>query len=136
MGVVVSRLKSLMKDQVDFLRTWGVQAACINSSLSEGEKREIDREVQAGKVRLLYVAPERLATDRFMQYLKKLEISFFAIDEAHCISHWGHDFRPHYRQLSLLKPEFGAPVHAYTATATAPVRDDICAQLHLQKTAV
>ena len=136
MAVVVSPLISLMKDQVDFLRTCGVQAACINSSLSEGEKREIDREVQAGKVRLLYVAPERLATDRFMQYLKKLEISYFAIDEAHCISHWGHDFRPHYRQLSLLKQEFGVPVHAYTATATGPVRDDICVQLGLKKPAV
>ena len=135
MAVVVSPLISLMKDQVDFLLTCGVQAACINSSLSEGEKREIDREIQAGNVKLLYVAPERLATGAFMRYLKGLRLSFFAVDEAHCISHWGHDFRPHYRQLSLLKEEFGVPVHAYTATATGPVRDDICVQLRLDEPA-
>jgi ATP-dependent DNA helicase RecQ len=134
MAVVVSPLISLMKDQVDFLDSCGVPAACIHSGLNGAEKRAIDERIRAHELKILYVAPERLTTPAFMQYLKKVPLSFFAIDEAHCISHWGHDFRPHYRALRSLKESFdGLPVHAYTATATAPVRDDICAQLGLDQ---
>lgn len=133
MAVVVSPLISLMKDQVDFLRACGVEAACIHSGLNGLEKREIDQAIRGGNLKLLYVAPERLATDAFLHYLRKTTLSFFAIDEAHCISHWGHDFRPHYRQLRQLKDQFdGIPIHAYTATATDPVREDICKQLGLE----
>jgi ATP-dependent DNA helicase RecQ len=134
MAVVVSPLISLMKDQVDFLQTCGVPSACIHSGLDGSEKRVIDQDIQSGALKLLYVAPERLATDAFIRYLKKVPISFFAIDEAHCISHWGHDFRPHYREMSRLKEAFdGIPIHAYTATATDPVREDICLQLGLDE---
>jgi ATP-dependent DNA helicase RecQ len=134
MAVVVSPLISLMKDQVDFLDACGVSAACIHSGLNGMEKRAIDERIRACDLKILYVAPERLTTPAFIQYLKNVPLSFFAIDEAHCISHWGHDFRPHYRELRTLKDAFdGLPVHAYTATATAPVRDDICAQLGLNE---
>jgi len=132
MAVVVSPLISLMKDQVDFLESCGAPAACIHSGLNGAEKRAIDERLRAQEIKILYVAPERLAVPAFIQYLKNVELSFFAIDEAHCISHWGHDFRPSYRELRQLKTSFdGIPVHAYTATATKPVREDICAQLGL-----
>ncbi len=132
MAVVVSPLISLMKDQVDFLESCGVAAACIHSGLDGAEKRVIDERLRAQDIKILYVAPERLAVPAFIQYLKNVPLSFFAIDEAHCISHWGHDFRPSYRELRALKNSFdGIPVHAYTATATAPVREDICAELGL-----
>jgi ATP-dependent DNA helicase RecQ len=137
MAVIVSPLISLMKDQVDFLVSCGIEAACINSSLSPSEKREIDQAIQNSQVKILYVAPERLTTPAFIRYLQKANVSFFAIDEAHCISHWGHDFRPHYRQLSLLKEQFqNIPIHAYTATATKPVREDICKQLEMDSPSV
>ncbi len=137
MAVVVSPLISLMKDQVDFLDACGVSAACIHSGLDGVEKRAIDERLRAQDIKILYVAPERLAVPAFIQYLKKVELSFFAIDEAHCISHWGHDFRPSYRELRELKDSFdGIPVHAYTATATAPVREDIQAQLGLVDPAI
>ncbi len=132
MAVVVSPLISLMKDQVDFLDSCGVAASCIHSGLDGAEKRIIDERLRAQSIKILYVAPERLAVPAFMEYLRKVPLSFFAIDEAHCISHWGHDFRPSYRELRALKMNFdGIPVHAYTATATSPVREDICAQLGL-----
>ena len=130
--VVVSPLISLMKDQVDGLRANGVPASMMNSSQSSSEHRELERELAKGTVRLLFVSPERLAMPSFRQSLAKAGVTAFAIDEAHCISHWGHDFRPEYRQLRNLRAQFPeASFHAYTATATEPVRADIAQQLAL-----
>lgn len=130
--VVVSPLISLMKDQVDTLRECGVEAAQLNSSMSTIEKREIDVAIRENRLKLLYVAPERLATDAMIAYLKRCKVSMIAIDEAHCISAWGHDFRPEYRMLGTLKEHFpGIGIHAYTATASEKVRDDIASQLRL-----
>ena len=131
-GVVVSPLISLMKDQVDGLIGAGIAAAALNSSMSEAEKQDVNHRIKNGELRLLYVAPERLNTASTMQFLKENEVSFFAIDEAHCISSWGHDFRPDYRALGKLKELFpGVAVHAFTATATPKVREDIAVQLNL-----
>jgi len=136
LAVVVSPLISLMKDQVDTLVGNGVPAACYNSSLPSETKSEVARGLREGKYRLLYVAPERLVGDGgdgFLNLLASRPISFVAVDEAHCISQWGHDFRPEYRQLARLRerwPDIG--LHAYTATATARVRRDIVAQLGLR----
>jgi ATP-dependent DNA helicase RecQ len=131
--VVISPLISLMKDQVDSLRACGIAAASIDSSLSEGERFAYEMDVRQGEVRLLFMSPERLVQTDFYRILQQIEVHTFAIDEAHCISHWGHDFRPEYRQLSRLREFFPkAAVHAYTATATEPVRRDIIAQLALQ----
>lgn len=130
--VVVSPLISLMKDQVDGLRANGIAAAFLNSSLSESDQAEVMRQVEAGELRLLYVAPERLVQPQFVAWLQSLKLNFFAVDEAHCISQWGHDFRPEYRQMSLLKKQFSrVPVMALTATATDRVRQDIVRQLRL-----
>lgn len=137
LAVVVSPLISLMKDQVDALQACGVSAAFVNSSQSMEEKRIVAEQMKAGELKLLYVAPERLLTDRMLDFLSQTKVSFFAIDEAHCISNWGHDFRPEYRGLSVLKGRFPeASIHAYTATASGPVRDDIVAQLGLDEAAV
>jgi ATP-dependent DNA helicase RecQ len=131
--VVISPLISLMKDQVDGLRANGIPAAQLNSSLGPYDVREIEREVVEGRVRLLFASPERMATDGFRNLLKRVGVRTFAIDEAHCISHWGHDFRPDYRQLGELKELFpGASLHAFTATATEHVRRDIVTQLRLR----
>ena len=131
--IVVSPLISLMKDQVDGLRECGVAAAQLNSSLPSFEQREVERDVMEGTVRLLFVSPERLATNGFRELLRRASVKTFAIDEAHCISHWGHDFRPEYRQLRALREEFpDAAMHAYTATATPQVRRDIAQQLGLR----
>jgi ATP-dependent DNA helicase RecQ len=130
--VVVSPLISLMKDQVDGLRACGYPAEALHSGVERGRQREIERSMAAGDYRLVFVAPERLLTAPFMALLRQAGVRAFAIDEAHCISHWGHDFRPEYRQLSTLKESFpGASVHAYTATATERVRADIAQQLKL-----
>jgi ATP-dependent DNA helicase RecQ len=130
--VVVSPLISLMKDQVDTLRDLGVDARQVNSTTSESEKRELVRLARARQLRMLFVSPERLAADRFQEFLQTLDVRTFAIDEAHCISHWGHDFRPEYRQLGDLRERFPeASLHAYTATATDSVRRDIASQLRL-----
>ncbi len=137
MAVVVSPLISLMKDQVDALHACGVSAAFVNSSQSSDEKRAVADQMRAGTLKLLYVAPERLLAERMLDFLRQTKISFFAIDEAHCISNWGHDFRPEYRGLRVLKDHFPeASVHAYTATASSPVRDDIVGQLGLDDAAV
>lgn len=130
--VVVSPLISLMKDQVDGLRACGIAAAQIDSSLSSSERSAYEMDLLQGAVRLLFVSPERLAVTDFCRLLQRINITSFAIDEAHCISHWGHDFRPDYRQIGKIKEIFPqASVHAYTATATEKVRLDICQQLHL-----
>jgi ATP-dependent DNA helicase RecQ len=135
--VVVSPLISLMKDQVDGLVACGVPAAAMNSAQASHELRATERELLAGRLRLLFVSPERLAIASFRELLQRAKARTFAIDEAHCISHWGHDFRPEYRQLRALRDEFeGASVHAYTATATAQVRRDIAEQLALREPAV
>ena len=137
MAVVVSPLISLMKDQVDALQACGVSAAFVNSSQTNDEKRAVAEQMRAGTLKLLYVAPERLLTDRMIDFLRQTRVSFFAIDEAHCISNWGHDFRPEYRGLSVLKDHFPeSSIHAFTATASGPVREDIVAQLGLDQAAV
>jgi ATP-dependent DNA helicase RecQ len=130
--VVVSPLISLMKDQVDSLKACGVRAVQIDSSLSSPERSAFEMDLIQGAVRLLFISPERLAVTDFCNLLRRINVRTFAIDEAHCISHWGHDFRPEYRQMGKLKQAFpGAAVHAYTATATEQVRQDICTQLKL-----
>ena len=135
--IVVSPLISLMKDQVDGLRESGYPAAALYSGMPLDTLRETEAQIAAGRYRLVFVAPERLLTPRFLQLIERLQVRAFAIDEAHCISHWGHDFRPEYRQLAELKSRFPqASVHAYTATATARVRADIAEQLRLHNPAV
>ncbi len=135
--VVLSPLISLMKDQVDGLRECGYPAAALHSGQSRDAQRQIERDVLGGKHRLLFLAPERLKNDYIQGMLTRIGVRAFAIDEAHCISHWGHDFRPEYRQLAMLKERFPqASVHAYTATATQRVRDDIVAQLGLREPTV
>ncbi|MCP3904938.1 MAG: DNA helicase RecQ [Planctomycetes bacterium] len=131
--VVVSPLISLMKDQVDGLRASGYPAAALNSAISNDEQRDVIRDLQSGDLRLLFVSPERLLMPGFLALVHKTNIRAFAIDEAHCISHWGHDFRPEYRRLRELKEIFdGISLHAFTATATPRVQRDIVEQLGLE----
>lgn len=132
--VVISPLIALMKDQVDALRVNGIQAAYLNSTLGFDAQRDVARNLRNGSLKLLYVAPERMFSNegRFLDYLKECNVSLFAIDEAHCISQWGHDFRPEYHQLALLKEHFPkTPIIALTATADAQTRDDILDKLNL-----
>ncbi len=130
--LVVSPLIALMKDQVDGLRANGIAAEFINSSLDYNAAVAAERKAQAGVVSLLYVAPERVNTPGFQRFLETLDLRLIAIDEAHCISEWGHDFRPDYRSLSDLRARFSdTPVMALTATATERVRQDIVEQLQL-----
>lgn len=130
--VVISPLISLMKDQVDGLLASGVGAAFINSSLTGSAIAAVIEEIRTGKVKILYIAPERLGMPEFEAILHTLPITLFAIDEAHCISEWGHDFRPEYRNLNKLRSKFpNIPIIALTATATAKVREDIVTQLAL-----
>jgi ATP-dependent DNA helicase RecQ len=131
--VVVSPLISLMKDQVDGLRANGVNAVQLDSSLSGSERAAHEASLRRGEVRLLFVSPERLVQTDLYRLLQDIGVRTFAVDEAHCISHWGHDFRPEFRQLVHLREVFpDASVHAYTATATEQVRRDICAQLAMR----
>jgi ATP-dependent DNA helicase RecQ len=135
--VVISPLISLMKDQVDGLRECGYPAGALYSGMPIHAAQETEAQVAAGRCRLVFVAPERLLTPRFLQLIERLRVRSFAIDEAHCISHWGHDFRPEYRRLAEIKTRFPqASVHAYTATATERVRADIIEQLRLKDPAV
>ena len=132
--LVVSPLIALMKDQVDGLLANGVPAGLLNSTLTAQEANQIQDQARQGKIKILYVAPERLALSGFQRFLQSLDVSLIAIDEAHCISEWGHDFRPDYRNLKSLRKDFpGVPVIALTATATEPVREDIVNQLALDK---
>ncbi|KKR28047.1 MAG: helicase RecQ protein, partial [candidate division CPR2 bacterium GW2011_GWD2_39_7] len=130
--IVVSPLIALMKDQVDALVLNGVPAALINSSLDFSQIDTIKAQLQKGEFKILYVAPERLMMPVFLQFLKGLKVSLFAVDEAHCISEWGHDFRPEYRQLKSLKENFpNIPIIALTATATSKVQSDIASELNI-----
>jgi ATP-dependent DNA helicase RecQ len=132
-AVVISPLIALMQDQVAHLTQIGVPAVFLNSSVVAGERSEIRRKVAAGEFRLLYLSPERLVLDSTAEWLRRVPVSFFAIDEAHCISEWGHDFRPEYRQLSKLRDLFpDKPIAAFTASATPRVRKDIVEQLRLR----
>lgn len=132
--VVVSPLISLMKDQVDGLRACGYPALAFYGGMAPGEIREAEHEAVRGRAHLLFVAPERLLTERFLGLIATAGVAAFHVDEAHCISHWGHDFRPEYRRLVELKGRFpNAAFHAYTATATERVREDIVAQLGLRE---
>ncbi|MCE9614704.1 MAG: DNA helicase RecQ [Lentisphaerae bacterium] len=137
LDIVVSPLIALMKDQVDGLREAGYPAAALHSGMDAAERRAVHTALRAGQVHLLFVSPERLVMDDFLAMLKGLAVRRFAIDEAHCISQWGHDFRPEYRQLAILRQHVPhASLHAYTATATPRVREDILQQLRLKDAAV
>ena len=132
-GIVVSPLIALMQDQVDALREAGVAAAYLNSSLGAEDQREVERQLIEGELNLLYVAPERLLTPRFLALLERTEVALFAIDEAHCVSQWGHDFRPEYRELTLLHQRFAhVPRIALTATADERTREEIVERLNLK----
>jgi ATP-dependent DNA helicase RecQ len=132
LAVVVSPLISLMKDQVDALREYGVVAARLDSSQTPDEQDDVVDAIVRRDVKILYVSPERLMMNGFARFLRQQALSLIAVDEAHCVSMWGHDFRPEYRQLGLLRNAFpGVALHAYTATATEHVRNDIAEQLKL-----
>lgn len=132
--IVVSPLVALMKDQVDEAVENGIEAAFINSSLTSGEASAVYSDLYSGRVKLLYLSPERLALEGYYEKLLNLNISFFAVDEAHCLSEWGHDFRPDYLSLSKIKEYFpDTPVAAFTATATKQVQKDIIRILKLKK---
>ncbi|MGA8762843.1 MAG: RecQ family ATP-dependent DNA helicase [Candidatus Sulfotelmatobacter sp.] len=132
-AVVISPLIALMQDQAAQLAQMGIPAAVLNSTLREGEQAKVMSAAREGAYRLLYVSPERVARGDTMGWLQQVPVAFFAIDEAHCISEWGHEFRPEYRQLSRLRTRFpDRPIAAFTASATRHVRHDILAQLQLR----
>ena len=132
LAIVVSPLISLMKDQVDSLRANGIQAATLNSSMSFDEVKTIQRDLLDGKIKVLYISPEKVVQDTFLDFLKKINVKLIAVDEAHCISMWGHQFRPEYRKLASLKTHFpGIPFIALTASAIPEVREDIVNQLKM-----
>ncbi|MFV0543530.1 MAG: DNA helicase RecQ [Marinicella pacifica] len=133
-GVVISPLIALMEDQVNALKLLGVSAAYINSTLSASEVESIEQQARCGDLDLLYLSPERLSNEDMQAFLKTIDIALFAIDEAHCVSQWGHDFRPEYQNLSVLSQQFpDVPRVALTATADERVRDEIVQELDLQK---
>jgi ATP-dependent DNA helicase RecQ len=132
-AVVISPLIALMQDQATQLAQMGIPAAVLNSTLSEGEQDKVMYRARKGEYRLLYISPERVARGDTLGWLHQVPVAFFAIDEAHCISEWGHEFRPEYRQLSKLREKFpNCPIAAFTASATRHVRHDILAQLQLR----
>jgi ATP-dependent DNA helicase RecQ len=131
-AIVVSPLIALMRDQVLALRQLGIAAACLNSAIPYGEQVEIERQMRAGEIDIVYVAPERLMTEAFLTQLERCRLALFAIDEAHCVSQWGHDFRPEYLQLATLHQRFpSVPRVALTATADGPTRAEIIDKLDL-----
>jgi len=135
--VVISPLVALMKDQVDALEAIGYPAAALHSGMSPEERARVRDQLAAGELRLVFAAPERMVNSGLLDLLARVGVRRFAIDEAHCISHWGHDFRPEYRQLAMLRDRFpAASIHAFTATATPRVRDDIARQLSLRDPAL
>ena len=136
MGVVVSPLIALMQDPVAALREAGVRAALLNSSLSCAAQQSVAKSVRAGEVDILYIAPERLVTDRCLELLDACSLALFAIDEAHCVSQWGHDFRPEYMRLSVLAERYQVPRVALTATADAATRKEILTRLKLDSARV
>ena len=132
--IVISPLIALMKDQVDDLNARGIPAAAYNSSLDYDDRKKIETDLKNNCVRLLFLSPEKCMQTDFLTFLKKSPVCLFAIDEAHCISEWGHNFRPEYRQLSALKKHFpSVPLIALTATAIPAVRKDISRQLGLSE---
>lgn len=132
-AVVISPLIALMQDQVAQLRQLGIPAVFLNSAVVERDRHEVKQKATAGEYRLIYVSPERAVMDGTAEWLRRVPVSFFAIDEAHCISEWGHDFRPEYRQLNKLRAIFPEqPIAAFTASATQQVRHDIVEQLQLK----
>lgn len=134
MTVVLSPLIALMKDQVDVLVRRGVDAAFINSSLSKEERIERYQSIASGRYKLLYVTPERFQKDEFRKVIEQRDVSLLAVDEAHCVSQWGHDFRPDYTRVGDIRTSLGSPVTiSLTATATCAVQHDIIRQLHLEK---
>ncbi|HIL93872.1 MAG TPA: ATP-dependent DNA helicase RecQ, partial [Cycloclasticus sp.] len=129
-AIIVSPLIALMQDQVDALQQLGVNAAYLNSTLKAAEARQVEQQLMQGELDMLYVAPERLLNEAMLSLLERCHIALFAIDEAHCVSQWGHDFRPEYQQLRLLHERFPkVPRIALTATADQRTRDEIIAQL-------
>jgi len=136
-AIIVSPLIALMKNQVDSIRNFGTVtgiAHVMNSSLSRGEINQVKEDLLSGKTKLLYLAPESLNKDENVLFLKDIEISFYAVDEAHCISEWGHDFRPEYRRIRPIIETIGknVPIIALTATATPKVQQDILKTLQMQ----
>ncbi|MDV0441049.1 ATP-dependent DNA helicase RecQ [Methanorbis furvi] len=133
MTVVISPLIALMKDQVDALSAQGVRVGTLNSTQTYDEKLRVEREISSGSLRILYVSPERAVTPAFFQVLSRCRVALFAVDEAHCISMWGHQFRPEYREIKVLREKFpNVPVIALTATATERVREDIVRELGMK----
>jgi len=133
-ALVISPLIALMKNQVDQLQAFGIEAGYLNSSMSRGDYEAVKQKVLSGKLKLLYVAPESLVKEEFIDFLKQARVSFMAVDEAHCISEWGHDFRPEYRRIREMVSQLGdVPVIALTATATPKVRIDILHNLHMEE---
>jgi len=133
-AIVISPLIALMKNQVDQLLAAGVNAQFLNSTLNKTEMTRVKKEVLNGSVKLLYVAPETLTKEENLEFLKDANLSFVAIDEAHCISEWGHDFRPEYRRIKTIIKELGdLPVIALTATATPKVQADIAKNLQMEE---
>ena len=133
-GIVVSPLIALMQDQVDALRSLDIRAEFLNSSLNQRQQYDIEQRLRAGGVDLLYVAPERLLNERTLELLEQVSLSLFAIDEAHCVSQWGHDFRKEYQQLAILRERFPqVPRIALTATADERTRREIIDQLYLHQ---
>ncbi len=136
-GIIISPLIALMQDQVNALRQHGVRAAYLNSSLSANDAREVEQQLRSGQLDMLYLAPERLMNERTLQLLEQSPLALFGIDEAHCVSQWGHDFRPEYIQLSILHERFPhIPRMALTATADEPTRNEIIQRLSLEQAKV
>src|SRR5262249_15651884 len=132
-AIVISPLIALMQDQVSQLEQIGIPAAALNASISPAQRETIRKDAERGAFRLLYLSPESIPHPNPLRRPKSLDLSFFVIDEAHCISEWGHDFRPEYRQLNRLRREFpDLPIAAFTASATQRVRHDILQQLGLR----